>query len=308
MFNSTRTDRRFSARAKAALGISVGLFHRYDAGPVSLLYPTSDAAAPQTGLRFSIVTPSFNQGQFIGETIESVLQQNYKSFQYIVQDADSKDDTCRVVTSYKDPRLLANFEKDNGQADALNRGFGQTHGEILGYLNSDDLLMPGALSHVAEYFASHPDVDAVYGDRLIIDESSHVVGHWRLPPHDPAVISIVDYVPQETLFWRRSLWERVGARFDDSLSFAMDWDLILRFQSAGAKIVHLPIFLGAFRVHLSQKTHAAIGTGRSEMQIVRSRYVGRFKALFFQFAHLRYLWRHVRIDRASPGGQTKYVR
>src|SRR5205085_3890693 len=118
------------------------------------------------------------------------------------------------------------------------------------------VLLPGALAYVAKYFASHPTVDAVYGQRVMVDEHDRKVGVWVLPRHDDEELALIDFVPQETLFWRRSLWEAAGGQIDASLRFAIDWELLLRFREQGAKIVRLPRFLGAFRVHEEQKTAA----------------------------------------------------
>jgi hypothetical protein len=107
----------------------------------------------------------------------------------------------------------------------LNWGFRRITGEIMAYLNSDDLLIPGALHHVAEYFHRHPEVD--------IDHDPV----WVLPPHDNDVLSWADYVPQETLFWRRRIWDKIGGAFDESFDFALDWDLLLRFRDVGARLV-----------------------------------------------------------------------
>ena len=128
---------------------------------------------------------------------------------------------------------------------------------------------------MADYFKTHPTVDAVYGHRILINEFDQEIGRWVMPKHNPRVLAWADYVPQETLFWRRSLWEKVGG-IDESFQFALDWDLLLRFQNAGASIVRLPRFLGAFRVHTQQKTAATIAsTGLAEMTRLRKRCHGR---------------------------------
>ena len=123
----------------------------------------------------------------------------------------------------------------------------------MGYLNSDDLLMPGSLRFVGEYFATHDKVDVIYGHRIVIDEDGLEVGRWILPPHDGEAIRNFDYIPQETLFWRKSLYEAVGG-INQSFQFAMDWDLLLRFIEAGARFRRIPYFLACFRVHSKQKT------------------------------------------------------
>jgi carbamoyltransferase len=177
-----------------------------------------------------------------------------------------------VLRSYEDRLSGWRSEADNGQAHAINLGFGRTRGEIMAWLNSDDLLLPGSLVRVADYFARHPNVDVVYGNRLLIDEQGREIGRWILPGHDAHALRWADYVPQETLFWRRSIWEKVGGRVDESFRFAMDWDLLIRFMDAGARFAHLPHFLGAFRVHNDQKTSSAIeSTGLQEMTRIRQR-------------------------------------
>src|SRR5439155_11875113 len=121
---------------------------------------------------------------------------------------------------------------NRGQAHAINLGFRHATGEILAYLNSDDLLLPGALAYVANHVVRHPEVGVVYGHRVVIDADGREVGRWVLPPQDDASLVWDDYVPQETMFWRRRAWERVGARLDETFHFALDWDLILRFRQA----------------------------------------------------------------------------
>ena len=129
---------------------------------------------------------------------------------------------------------------------------------------------------VFEYFEKHPDVDVVYGHRVLIDEYDREIGRWVLPPHDDEVLSWADYVPQETLFWRSRIWEQVGGAVDEGFKFAVDWDLLLRFRGAGAKMKRVPRFLAAFRVHPNQKTTTEmLENGRAEMDRLRERSLGR---------------------------------
>jgi glycosyltransferase involved in cell wall biosynthesis len=229
------------------------------------------ARAPDPAPRISVVTPSFNQGNYIERTIRSVLDQGYPNLEYVVQDGGSSDGTLEVLERYA-PRLARVVsEPDEGQADAINRGFADSTGEIMAYLNSDDLLLPGSLAYVAAFFAQHPDVDAVYGHRVVIDPLDRDIGMWVLPPHRDWVVTIQDFVPQETLFWRRRSWERVGGRFDSALYYAMDWDLLIRFVGSGIRMVRLPRFLGAFRTHPEQKTLAATRVALSEAAALRER-------------------------------------
>ena len=144
----------------------------------------------------------------------------------------------------------------------------------MAWLNADDLLMPGTLRFVGEFFASHPEVDVIYGHRVLVDEEGKEIGRWILPPHDAETLRWIDYVPQETLFWRKSIWKKTGG-VNPRFHFALDWDLLLRFHHAGAQIVRLPYFLGCFRVHAAQKTQAQKSTGREEIQELHLREHGR---------------------------------
>lgn len=218
----------------------------------------------------SIVTPSFNQGLFLEKTIESVLSQRYPNLEYIIQDGGSTDDSVNIIKRYQSQLKHWESARDHGQSQALNLGFKHATGEIMAYLNSDDLLMAGSLHYVAHYFATHPEVDVVYGHRVIINEEDQEIGRWVLSPHHERAFIYADFVPQETLFWRRRIWEKAGGRIDESFRFAMDWDLLLRFLNAGATFTRLPRFLGAFRVHVNQKTSSTMHS-IGEEEIIRLR-------------------------------------
>lgn len=246
----------------------------------------------------SMVTPSFQQANFVGRTLDSVLSQNYPKLEYFVQDGGSTDGTTEVLRLYGDRLAGWVSKKDGGQSQAINLGFARVSGEIMAWLNSDDLLMPGALHRVGEYFAQHPDVDVVYGNRILIDEEDREIGRWVLPAHDDEVLSWADFIPQETLFWRRSIWEKAGGHIDESFRFAMDWDLLQRFRNAGARMVRLPDFLGAFRIHGAQKTSAQINEiGTEEMARLRRRALGH-EVSWAQIhrALIPYLIKHVAHD------------
>jgi hypothetical protein len=254
----------------------LGILQQYPPRPLALPAHYSLTAPPAQPPRITIVTPSFRQAAFIERTILSVLGQDYPNVEYIVQDGGSEDGTRAILQRYA-PRLASwESRRDNGQAEAINRGFDRSTGEIMAWLNSDDILLPGALAYVAEYFRTHPRVDVIYGHRLCIDEADRHIGRWLMPPHDDRVLSWADFVPQETLFWRRRIWDKAGGRVDESFRFAMDWDLLLRFRDAGARFARVPRFLGGFRIHQQQKTSAAINeVGFDEMNRLRQRVLGR---------------------------------
>jgi glycosyltransferase involved in cell wall biosynthesis len=263
--------RRFLSRLRGLLRPRIGVLHHYPPRPLRVPASYLTTEPPTAAPTISLVTPAFAHGRFLERTICSVLAQHYPRLEYFVQDGGSTDETLDVLRAYDE--LLDGWasEPDAGQADAINRGFQRTTGEIMGWLNSDDLLLPGALAYVAQYFAAHPEIDIVYGDRLIIDESDGEIGAWILPRHDDNALMLADYVPQETLFWRRDIWKAAGGRVDPDFGYALDWDLLLRFQKAGANIVHLPRFLGAFRVYEAQKTLANHAVGIEECDRLRLR-------------------------------------
>jgi glycosyltransferase involved in cell wall biosynthesis len=288
-------------KLKAIFSYRLGRLYQF--APRKILLPQRRGLSkPLHGgrLKFSIVTPSFMQGNFIERTILSVLSQDYVNREYFVQDGASSDCTKDILQKYS--KYLDGWDSaiDKGQSHAINLGFAKTSGDIMGWLNSDDILFPGALSFVATFFEKNPDVDVIYGHRILIDEDDCQIGRWILPPHEDEVLSWADYIPQETLFWRRSLWDRVGGGVDETFRFAMDWDLIIRFREAGGKFKRLPRVLGGFRVHSLQKTSAEISTaGIAEMQRIRERIHGRIPSDHEISAQVMpYLRRHIWFDLA----------
>src|SRR5882757_708099 len=286
--------------ARLLAGVRLGRLRQYPARPVCLPAPDRDMDPDGAQLpSIALVTPSLNQHQYIGQAIRSVLDQAYGRLQYVVQDGGSTDGSERIAQRLAAGVCRVVVEADRGQADAINRGFERTDSEIMGWLNSDDLLAPGTLHRVGRYFHDHPSVDMIYGNRLIVDESGLEVGRWILPDHDTRLLSFVDYVPQESMFWRRRLWVRAGARLDVELQFVLDWDLILRFLRVGAIVRHVPDLYGIFRIHPAQKTQSRLDeTGRAEMRRVRADYGGlRIAPWSRAWIHARYLWRHKAADR-----------
>jgi glycosyltransferase involved in cell wall biosynthesis len=202
--------------------------------------------------KISVVTPSYQQGRFLEWTMRSVLEQGYENLEYVVMDGGSTDGTQEILARYRDRLAYCESAPDEGQADAVARGFEHTSGEIMAYLNSDDVLAPGALDFVARFLTEHPEVDAVYSHRVYIDEENIVTRYWILPPHHSWMMERWDYIPQETCFWRRRIYEQVGG-IDKGFHFALDYDLFVRFMKHG-RMERVNRFLGAFREHPSSKT------------------------------------------------------
>lgn len=240
-------------RIKGVFAPRIGVLRQH--GPKPMRPPPAfKGMAPATWPKISVVTPSFNQKVFLLQAMRSVLDSGYPNLEYLVVDGGSADGSKEVIETEGKRLAYWTSRSDGGQAEAVQHGFDRAGGEIMGWLNSDDLLLPGALQRIGAYFAAHPDVDVVYGHRILIDEGSKEIGRWVMPPHDPEILRWVDYIPQETLYWRRSLWEKTGARMDVGLHFALDWELLHRFVEAKARFARLPQFLGAFRIHKAQKT------------------------------------------------------
>jgi glycosyltransferase involved in cell wall biosynthesis len=257
--------------------------------------------------RISIVTPSYNQGAFIEDTVRSVLLQRYPNLEYIVMDGGSSDDTLERLEPYR-PRLAhLQSAPDGGQSAAIAAGFARSTGDIMAYLNSDDILLPGALRFVAEFFQRNPGIDFIYGHRAVMDEEGRVIGHWILPRHSSHLMRRWDLIPQETCFWRRSLFERAG-NVDPSYRFAMDYELFVRFMARG-RMNRVDRFLAAFRVHTASKTSTQLTTvGEEEIRRVRSTYrlwspavVGYFFSAWVQFRSALYLRRNEAIAGLAPG-------
>lgn len=248
----------------------LGVLRQY--APVPIKWPRQKTFSVNHFPKISVVVPTFNSERYLTDTMRSLEQQNYPSLEIVIQDGGSTDATLAIIDSFSHVISSVVSSVDRGQAHALNRGFRRTSGDILAYLNSDDLLLPNALHRIAEWFNRHSEIDVIYGHRLLIDEHSRDIGRWILPPHVDDAFLWQDFIPQETMFWRRELWEKIGGQFDEALQFAMDWDLILRFHGAKARFLRLNAFLGAFRVHEHQKTSTLLNSvGLREIEALRRR-------------------------------------
>jgi glycosyltransferase involved in cell wall biosynthesis len=256
-------------RAEMRLGV---LFHH---DPKPMQKEPLPTVLPDVKLpKISVVTPSYQQADYLERTMRSVLEQGYPDLEYVVMDGGSLDGSVEIIQRYAHRLKHWQSGRDEGLSDAVQRGFTHTTGEIMAWLNSDDLWLPGTLHRVGLFFSQHPEVDAVYGHRLLIQEQDQQIGRWVLPTHDAEMNRWVDYLPQETLFWRRSAYDKAGG-MDRRFKFALDWDVILRLQNTGAVFRRLPYFLGAFRVHEAQKSQTEISTlGAEECRRLRSRELG----------------------------------
>jgi glycosyltransferase involved in cell wall biosynthesis len=269
-----------SQRLKEFRSPNLFCLYRYPARPAKTeLQPKQPNARPRKSLgllpQIALVTPNYNCGKYIERTIQSIVEQGYPNLVYHVQDGGSNDSSLGVIRNYSERVSSWESVKDRGQSHAINLGFQRVTGDVMGWLNSDDILLPRALDRVGKFFARHPDIGVVYGHRLLIDSEDRVINRWVLPAHDHRMIQWADYIPQETMFWRRSLWEQVGGMINEQFQFAMDWELILRFRRAGAKFYRLPYLLAAFRITDQQKTSQLLASvGRRESNLLRRQELG----------------------------------
>ena len=207
----------------------------------------------------SIITPSYNQGRFLEATIRSVLEQDYDRLEYIIMDGGSSDESVEIIQRYEKDETLGHrlvkwvSEKDEGQTDAINKGFSIAKGDILAWLNSDDTYQPGAVSRAVEYLEAHPDAGMVYGDANLIDETGEILGQFpaRQTDHRRLRRGYV-HIPQQASFFRTEVWKKVGP-LDPTFYFAMDYDLWVRISKI-APIHYYPGLMANFRLH---------GTGKS---------------------------------------------
>lgn len=224
----------------------------------------------------SLVTCSYNQRRFLEATLRSVVEQAGVQVEYIVVDGASTDGSAALVESYG-PRLSYWVsEPDAGQSEALNKGLRRATAPIVGWLCSDDVLLPGALARVVALFAERPDVDAIYGDALLIDADGHIVRPKREINFHPWLLrDDHNYIPQPAMFWRRDLHDKIGYLRED-LHLTMDLELWLRFASEGFRVEHVPEFWAAMRCHDSQKVFTQIRALRLENVSLRRHYGGNW--------------------------------
>jgi glycosyltransferase involved in cell wall biosynthesis len=247
---------------------------QYEPRPLSVPASYLRTQPPDPAPTISIVTPAGRDTPYLERTLESVIGQGYPRLEYIVVHHGSNSGASQILNRHR-PRLrCVESRPDRGQANAINAGFDLSRGEIMAWVNSDDVLLPGALSHVSRYFVAHPDVDVVYGHRVLLDESDRDIGLWVTPRHCADSLRWLDWIPQETVFWRRRVWDSVGG-IDESLALAFDWDLFSRFHRSGASIVRLPRFLGGFRKHPAQKTRVYHEEALVERAKVQERWHGK---------------------------------
>ena len=227
--------------------------------------PVIHPASTKIRMKISIVTLSFNQRAYLQEAIDSVLSQGYPELEYILVDPGSQDGSRELIESYGDRIAATIFEPDRGAADGLNKGFAHATGEVYGFLNADDILFPGSLNRIAEFFRRHPECDVAMGDGFKIDSRGRKIRHYVA--RDFSVRRFfyggTQWLQQSTFFRARVFQRSAGFNLENRTSW--DGELFLNFASQGANIGYVHADLGGFRIH----EESISGSGRMNEQYQR---------------------------------------
>jgi glycosyltransferase involved in cell wall biosynthesis len=215
----------------------------------------------------SVITPSFNQARYLEATIQSVLSQEYVRIEYILIDGASTDGSAAIIRKFEDRFAYWISEKDNGQAEAINKGLSRAKGEIVAWLNSDDYYLPNTVSAAVRVFESNPDVVMVYGDMLAVDEQGQTINILKYKQLSLEDLLCFQIIGQPSVFFRRAALEKTGL-LDTSLHFLLDHHLWIRIAQQG-KILHIPQTWSAARYHAEAKNRAkAAEFGREAFRIL----------------------------------------
>ena len=239
--------------------------------------------------KITIITPTLNQGKYIRETIESVLNQEYPNLEFIIMDGGSTDETPKIVEQYRD-HLIWISEPDHGQAEAINKGIRMATGEIIAFLNSDDYYLPGVLNKIARIFMENPDIQWVSGNYLIINEKGKLIHPFTIRYKNlfrafssHHVLRLTNYLIQPSTFWRKKVHEEIGF-FDQTLRYVFDFDFWLRM------IDQYPLYiekspLSYFRIHHQSKGGSEYHRQFSEELVVLKRYKHTAFEYYFHKLH-----------------------
>jgi glycosyltransferase involved in cell wall biosynthesis len=234
--------------------------------------------------------PTKNMAAHLGAAVHSVLAQTCGEVELLVQDACSTDETSQVLAAINDRRLSTTRQEDDGQADAINRALARTSGDVLGWLNADDELQPGALEQVASVFEREPATLLVYGRGAYVDEAGARLRAYDVRPFDRRLLLTRDYILQPATFWRRSLWEKVGP-LDTTLNWGFDWDWFIRASRVTA-FRFIDAELARYRITGENKSLSGGAERQAELAKIARRHGGILQPtyLYWRFTQLK---RHV---------------
>ena len=253
----------------------------------------------ESGVRYpklSIITPSYNQANFLERTILSILNQGYPNLEYIVIDGGSTDHSVEVIRKYEKYITYWVSEKDSGQVDALNKGFDQATGDWVGFQNSDDVYFPDTFIRFGQAVAKSPELDLVYGDLFIIDQNDQVTELLKTVPFDIKSQLIEGMqIHNQSLFFKRELLEKCGS-FDETFQFAFDYEFVTRFtMQNNTRVKRLNGLSGALRIHQDAKSSTIASLGRKEHRVVQETYMDSIslplpKYIMFYYLRLKKLF------------------
>jgi glycosyltransferase involved in cell wall biosynthesis len=236
-------------------------------------------------LKITVVTPSFNQAQYLPQTIESVLSQNYPNLEYFIMDGGSKDNSVEVIRRYEKHLAYWTSGPDGGQTNAINGGFRRATGDIVTWLNSDDYFEKDALQTIAQAF-SQSDAGVVYGDYTLVTETGKPFLHRKEIPFDYDIMLYgVNFIGQPSAFFRRQLLAEHGY-LDERCQYMMDFEFWLRLASRGVKFQHIRRNLSYYRYHATSKTVSEVDKIQKETSEIRGRYGPALGAGALRFRNL----------------------
>jgi glycosyltransferase involved in cell wall biosynthesis len=247
--------------------------------------------------RVSVIIPSFNQGQFLNETIHSVVSQSYRNREVIVIDGGSTDATVQVLEKLSPQINYWVSETDNGQSHAFNKGLLKASGEIIGWLNSDDLYLGESIRGAVEYFDKHPEIDIVFSDYIFIDKDSRFIKRRREIPFSLSVYLWTGdcYHANCAGFFRRRVFEMIGG-LDENLHFGMDYEFYLRAATSGCRIGHRRGYWGAYRFHDMSKSVRSFALQRQDAEAIVARYAAQLTGRT-ERPLMKLLWSSIRVLR-----------
>ena len=221
--------------------------------------------------KFSIITASYNQAEFLERTILSIINQSYKNYELIIIDGGSTDSSVDIIKKYQRNVAYWVCEKDRGQTHAINKGFAKATGDFVCFQNSDDIFLPGAFEEFANAIVAHSNYDLFYGDHKHIDKDDNILDiHKLMPVNFFSQIIRGPFIHNQACFWRRDIFDVIGF-LDESYQFDMDYEFFTRVLYYGYKAKHIPKYLGAFRHHDDAKTSTL-----QDVQILEKRKVKEF--------------------------------
>jgi glycosyltransferase involved in cell wall biosynthesis len=245
--------------------------------------------------KITVVTPSYNQGQYLEQTILSVIGQHYPNLEYIIMDGGSTDNSVDIIRKYEQHIAYWESKPDSGQANAINKGFRLSTGGILCWLNSDDMYFPGVLFYVAERFMKNQTPSILFGNCMRFNETNTeaVRGSNVEARHASHDITLVDYIIQPSCFWNRMAWMKVG-ELNEEFNFVFDWEWFIRASKSGVELLPDRKFLSLYRIHSQHKT----GTGgekrlREIEKIYKTFNSTQEAAAFIRYGNLRGIVRKI---------------